>query len=213
MLTRPAESSGFTILELMLVITLAALILGLGIPSLTQFIRNNQLTSAANDLLAAVHIARTEAIKRRLPTEMCFSQNPEAATPACNGNGTQGWVVWVDDADPAASHSNDGNGQIDANEPILLRHSAVPGSLTLVSKPGGNAGYITFMGTGFARAASDDIAGVVICDQRGNQIQYGSDTSTARGLLIGTTGRPAITRSHATIAADASLLDNGTCPP
>lgn len=209
----PSAARGFTLFELMLVLAVAGVLVGIGIPSLSQFIRSNQLTSTANDMLAAVHLARAEAVKRRLPTGMCFSSDPTATTPACDGNGTQGWVVWVDDVDPEASNANDGNTVINANEPILLRHEAVSANINLVSKPAGNKGLVAFMDTGFVRVATDDVAGVVLCDKKkGNSAEYGDQNSTARGLLISAVGRPSITRVVGTITTDANLLANGSCP-
>jgi prepilin-type N-terminal cleavage/methylation domain-containing protein len=118
---RSLRARGFTLFELMLVLAIAGVLIGIGAPGLSQFVRANQLTTAANDMLTAVHLARAESVKRRLPTRMCFSSDPSATTPACDGNGTQGWIVWVDDADPEASASADGNGAVEAAEPILLR--------------------------------------------------------------------------------------------
>jgi type IV fimbrial biogenesis protein FimT len=204
------RSRGFTLFELMIVVALTGVLIGLGVPAMTQFVRSNQLTAAANDLLAAVHLARAESVKRRLPTEMCFSQDPSAATPVCNGNGTQGWVVWVDDANPDASNANDNNGVINANEPILLRHSALPGVINIVSKPAGNAGYVAFLDTGFVKVAADDLSGLVMCDPvKGNGAQFGA--SAARGLIISPTGRPSVTRDVTTISGP-DLLNGGTCP-
>lgn len=211
--SRGLTARGFTLFELMLVLAIAGVLIGIGVPSLTQFVRANQMTSAANDMLAAIHLARAESVKRRLPTEMCFSADPSAATPACDGNGTQGWVVWVDDQNPDATHADDDNGVVDANEPILLRHDALPGTINLVSKPASNAGFVAFMDTGFVKVAANDVAGVVLCDsKKGNSAEYGALASTARGLLISPVGRPSITRVVATIATDANLLNNGTCP-
>jgi type IV fimbrial biogenesis protein FimT len=204
---------GFTLFELMLVLAIAGVLIGIGIPSLTQFVRANQLTSAANDMLTAIHLARAEAVKRRLPTGMCFSADPTAATPACDGNGTQGWVVWVDDANPdVVDAANDGDVAIDANEPILLRHTALPTQISLVSKPAGNKGLVAFLDTGFVRVANDDLAGLVLCDKKGNIAQYGAQNSTARGLLISPVGRPSITRVVADISSKPELLNGGSCP-
>jgi type IV fimbrial biogenesis protein FimT len=208
-----AHARGFSLFELMLVLAVAGVLVGIGIPSLTQFIRANQLTSAANDMLTAIHLARAEAVKRRLPTEMCFTTTPNAATPACDGNGTQGWVVWVDDANPdVVDATNDGNGAVNNNEPIILRHGPIPDPVRLVSKPNGNAGYVAFLDTGFVRFANNDLAGLVLCDTKnGNTAQYGAQNSTARGLVISPVGRPSITRDVATIAG-ATLLAGGNCP-
>ena len=72
-----AKSAGFTLLEIMLVIALLAILLGLGAPSFTEFMRNSRITGKANDLLAGLNLARTEAIKRHVPVTVC-------ATPACS---------------------------------------------------------------------------------------------------------------------------------
>lgn len=213
MRTQASRAAGFTLYELMLVLAIAGVLVGIGVPSLTQFVRSNQMTAAANDMLTAVHVARAEAVKRRLPTEMCFSADPNATTPACDGNGTQGWVVWVDDANPDATNANDGNGVVNTGEPIVLRHGALPGNVNIVSKPAANAGYVAFLDTGFVKVAANDVAGVVFCDaKKGNSAEYGPNNSTSRGMLISAVGRPSITRVVSTITSNADLLNGGSCP-
>ena len=59
------KSSGFTLLELMIVVTVLAILLGIAIPSFVETIRQSAVRSQANELLALMHFARTEAIKRR----------------------------------------------------------------------------------------------------------------------------------------------------
>jgi len=194
----PGRAAGFTLLELMLVITIAALILGIGVPNMRQFILNNRMTAAANDLLAAVYTARGEAVKRNTQVMMCFSTSPRAATPDCNGDGTQGWVVFVDAADVDVAAATDNNGVVDGGEPVLLRHDALPGTIRVQSRPAGNKGYVAFNAAGFSRqipSVGTGLAGVVMCDARGNVELYGADNSAARGVLISQTGRPRVTRS------------------
>jgi len=209
---RSARAAGFTLLELMLVITIAAIILGIGVPNMRQFILNNRMTAAANDLLAAIYTARTEAVKRNTQVVMCFSTNPRAAVPNCDGDGTQGWIVFVDDADVDVSAAADNNGTVDAGEPILLRHDALPGTISTQSKPVGNEGYIAFNSAGFSRqipTLGTSLSGVVMCDARGNVATYGAANSAARGVLISQTGRPKVTRSVDEIEDNVFL---GGCP-
>lgn len=204
-----ATQAGFTLLELMLTITVAAVILGLAVPNMRQFLLNNRMTGAANDLLIAVHMARTEAIKRHVQTVMCFSSSPNDAQPPCDGNGTQGWVVFVDDIDPAVSESTDNNGEADAGEVVLLRHSALPGGMSVSSLPAGNMGYLAYNPSGFSRqitAVGTDLQSIRLCDARGNVATYGAANSTARALVISATGRPAITR----VVSEITTL--GGCP-
>jgi type IV fimbrial biogenesis protein FimT len=199
-----AGIAGFTLHELMLVLAIVAVGVALAIPNMRSFLWNNRLTGAANDMLTAVHRARGESIKGHVQTIMCFSADPSAAVPACNGNGTQGWVIFID---------ANNNGQADAATDVILRHGALPATLSIKSTPAGNKGYLAFNPAGFARdiALGTDLSGVVICDSRGNVNTTGPEYSAARGLSITPTGRPKVTRLVSDIAGttDANLAG---CP-
>ena len=119
---------------------------------------NSRMTSSANDVLVGIHAARTEAVKRHQQVIMCFSTSPDANPPVCGGDGTQGWVVFVDDRNPDVVEGNDNNGVPDADEPVVLRHKKLPDGVgDGVRWPAGNAGYIAYNPAGFARkvAASE----------------------------------------------------------
>ena len=58
------RNSGFTLLELMIVITLAAVITAIGIPSFQNTVANQRRTAAVTELALAFNPARSEAIKR-----------------------------------------------------------------------------------------------------------------------------------------------------
>ena len=62
--TTPNSSSGFTIIELMIGITLTAVLLGLAAPPLTQMLANEKVRASAEAMVTAVQTARAEAIKR-----------------------------------------------------------------------------------------------------------------------------------------------------
>lgn len=194
--------SGFTLLELMVAISIGALILGLGIPSFRNYLRSAELTRNANDLLGSFYLARGEAVKRRRNVVVCFSAAPEAATPTCAAGLAQpGWVVYQDtDADLV----------IDAGEAVLQRHAPPSGEVVFGSIPAGNAGYFAYAPTGFGvtLAAGAPFAGIALCDSRGNASANGADLSRARGVIVSAAGRPRVTRSVAEIAG----ADVGGCP-
>jgi len=84
-------SSGFTIVELMITIAIVAILLTVGIPSFRNVILNTRLTSLANEVVASVQIARSEAIKRNATVRLCASAN--GTTCATTGSWEQGWIV------------------------------------------------------------------------------------------------------------------------
>lgn len=58
-----AKGAGFTLVELMVTLAVAAILLTVGVPSFRQLIISNRLTAAANDMVVAINVARSEAIK------------------------------------------------------------------------------------------------------------------------------------------------------
>jgi type IV fimbrial biogenesis protein FimT len=86
--------SGFTLVELMITVSIAAILLGIAIPSFTDTIKSNRLTTQANDFVTALNFARSEAVKRGYQVTLCKST--DGATCVTTGNWAQGWVVFAD---------------------------------------------------------------------------------------------------------------------
>src|SRR5688572_24653737 len=99
-----SRQHGFTLWELLMTLLVAGILLGIGVPNVMQFQRNSAMTAAANDLLTAGLVARTEAVKRRTFVGWCLSNDPLANPPVCasasvvdNSTAGFGYVVWIDD--------------------------------------------------------------------------------------------------------------------
>lgn len=56
--------AGFTLIELMVTIAVAAILLAVAVPSFRHLIISNRLTTAANEVVTALTVARSESIKR-----------------------------------------------------------------------------------------------------------------------------------------------------
>ena len=84
------KQKGFSLIELLVTITLVAVLLVLAVPAFSGSRLNSVLRTSANNLLAGAHLARGEAIKRNSPVTLCVS----ADGLACGtGDWSQGWIV------------------------------------------------------------------------------------------------------------------------
>jgi type IV fimbrial biogenesis protein FimT len=175
---RPAcRQSGFTLIELMIVIAVATVLLGFGIPSMTALMNSNKLTAASNALLSSMRLARSEAFKRNSRVVLCKSRDGVVCTTA--GGWEQGWIVF---------HDADGNGEHDQAEVVIERGNPLPSSLRLT----GNstvARYVSFVATGSARMAGGGFqAGTVtVCNQSATM-------GEARQIVLNAVGRPRVQR-------------------
>ena len=88
--------SGFSLIELMVTIAVAAILLAIAIPSFEEAINTSRLSTASNEMMAGLQAARMEAIRTNQRVALCLSPAPQAATPSCNATGATGWVVFRD---------------------------------------------------------------------------------------------------------------------
>ena len=85
------KATGFTLVELMVAIAILALLTTIAVPSFNQMIASNRLTTQTNGLIAAMNIARSEAIKLNRTVSLCRIAGPN--DDECAGNGT--WTNWA----------------------------------------------------------------------------------------------------------------------
>ncbi len=144
MIMMKISCKGFTLIELMIALALALLLLTLGIPSFKELIQSNRLTTAADDLLAALQLTRSEAIKRGIRITLCKSAN---GTSCSNSGGyEQGWIVFSD---------SNNNVMVDTEELIIRVFAPVyPGSGISLTGNVPVANYISYTADGIARLAN-----------------------------------------------------------
>lgn len=88
---RRGRARGVTVIELMLVVVVLALLFTIAIPSFRNASLGARLSAGANNLLASVQLARSEAIKRNAAMTLCASS--DGVTCAASGGWEQGWIV------------------------------------------------------------------------------------------------------------------------
>lgn len=108
--TRCIGVLGFTLIELMVVVAIAALLSSIAYPAFTEMIEQERLRSTTTDFVDSVNTARSAAIKSGKPVVMCSSNNGTA----CNGTWASGWLIYRDD---------DRDNTLDATEHVINRNT------------------------------------------------------------------------------------------
>jgi len=83
---------GFTIVELMVTVCLAAILFAFAIPSFKQMMVNSRLVTQTNDLIGAINYARSEAITQNTSVSFCRAADETATTCAAS---TANWTFWI----------------------------------------------------------------------------------------------------------------------
>jgi type IV fimbrial biogenesis protein FimT len=143
------KTFGFTLIELMVTVSIAAIVLTLGVPGYTQMIQNNRMSAQANEFVAFLNLARSEAIKRGTRVTLCKS----ADGASCSGSGAwdQGWIVIIDtnnnatadEGAPLAVHSDLGTSSLLGNSSVASYISFVGAGVTQLTSGGFQAGTLT----------------------------------------------------------------------
>ena len=87
-----AHGAGFTLIELMITVALASILLTVAVPSFNQMVVGGRLTAQSNEMVAALSLARSEAIKRNANVTLCRADNDSTNCVAAAGT-WQNWII------------------------------------------------------------------------------------------------------------------------
>lgn len=105
-MNKPASTNarGYTLIELLIGIVVLAILTSVALPSFRDFTRRNAVTTQANAVLADLQYARSDAITRRVVTDICSSTSGTACLASNGYDG--GWLVYHETAPgPTATFS------------------------------------------------------------------------------------------------------------
>ena len=165
----PFRSLGFTLLELMVALTIVGILMAIAAPSFREGLMGVRISGQTNDLMSDLALARSESVKRNQAVFLCASNN-EAT---CEGAAwSDGWIVFAD---------ANGNNAWDDGELPMKSRGRIEGNNTVASNVGLSIGYRPTGITGIGDAT------FVICDTR-------TTPNAGRRIVIGASGRPQVDR-------------------
>lgn len=90
------STGGFTLVELMVTVVILAILLAIGVPSITNLLRDARLSGQADQLVGILKAARIEAIKERKDYTVCPSAAPDTATVCSTtlADWSSGVLIW-----------------------------------------------------------------------------------------------------------------------
>jgi type IV fimbrial biogenesis protein FimT len=163
-----ARSTGFTLIELMITLSVIGLLLLVGLPSMGTWLQNTQLRASADAMQAGLQLARAEALRRNVPVR--FQLVDSLAGGCALSNTGVNWVISLNDATGAC-----GAAESDTDAPrILQKRSGAEGSPNArVLATGGSS--VLFSGLGrvipLAIAGAPPITQIDITNPNGGNCQ------------------------------------------
>ncbi len=122
-----ARGAGFTLVELLIVLTILGIVLGIGVPGFRQTGETARMRTQMQGMLGDILFTRSEAIKRNQTVVMCPSRLGSGGERDCAGVFRDGWVVFPD---------NNRNRELDADEPVLRAAPALRAGLSITNRAG-----------------------------------------------------------------------------
>lgn len=108
---------GFTLLELMIAVSLGVILLGIGAPALSSLLNENTLQFESRSLLKHLRYARSQAVDNQVSVTACLSD----ASDNCVAGSPAYLLVFID---------NNSNNILNNGEQLLARTAVFPSSLT-----------------------------------------------------------------------------------
>ena len=182
------RAGGFTLIELMITISIVAVIAMIGIPAMGDFILNNRIRSQSGNLMLQLTHARSEAMRTASRVTICPGTSGGCADITSEWEWENGWVAFID---------TNSNAALDTGETVISVSAALDGNNTLRSTVFST--YISFRHDGSSGPGQG--GSFALCDSRG----FGDD---ARAIVIALIGRIKVLK--ATEAASFGVTDCGT---
>ena len=207
--TRPPRGAirqrGLTLTELLIVVSIAAVLAAIALPNMSEFVQNNARSARLNDLSTAVNYARSNAVTQRFPAAFCASNAAGTACSAGVGDFANGILVVQANSSTVSRTALPGIG---TGTTQWTRLRVISGTSAATFTLRGDAAFVIFEPNGMPAATVANVK-FIHCDDR----DKGQSLKThARAIVLSATGHAAISRdSNGDGAHDINSV-NLSCP-
>jgi type IV fimbrial biogenesis protein FimT len=146
------HSHGFTLIEMLVVVTIVAILSALALPSFNTMMQKRSAQGAALALISDFRLARSEAVRRSIGVSVCaLAVNSTSACSGAPANWANGWMVFVDPSDSGT------RGTHDAGEEVIRVQQPYSGIATIqqATTPSNTRPYIPYDASGWSKAATE----------------------------------------------------------
>lgn len=170
-----ARQVGFTLNELLVTLGVLGIGLSVAVPGLQSTLQEHRRTSALNNFVGAIHLARSEAVKRNEQVTVCPSQDGQSCDAERWGDG---WLLFAD-ADQDRQRTD--------GEPVVGALDGIPG-VSIHSEEFEN--YFAYRPNGHVMVDDtiNNVGQFTFCDARGPDF--------ARVLVITVSGKPRLAQER-----------------
>jgi len=185
-------SKGFTLIELMITLSVVAILAAIAAPSFSQMIRDHRMTTRANDFLAELQLAKSEAIRRGVQVTMLSA----SGTDEVWDDGWNTFTDWDRDENITGLDANaDNDCDVEDLDCLLREQNSISNSMTIRS--GGTYDqWISFSPVGGVRGSGG--------------LANGTFTICEAGAVAGSGKRIILSASGSARVIDGE--GNGGCP-
>ncbi|HHQ4798054.1 GspH/FimT family pseudopilin [Aeromonas veronii] len=150
------KNAGFTLMELMIAIALGVILLGIGIPSLSNLLGSNNLATQEKSLLNHLNYARQQAISNQQTVTLCLTTTSGTAEECVTGGATR-LLVFID------SNSDQ---KLNGSETTLTASPEFPAELAISA----DAQALRFTPDGTITSDSEVIFSLCVSGEKGIEI-------------------------------------------
>lgn len=197
------KSTGFSFTELLLNVVFLIFLVGVAVPSFSDYLINSEISSLRQSLHSALEDARSDAINLSATVSIC----PSSVTGKCATEWSSGWISFQDDGRGQKGIANDG--VLNGDERVIRSYSGNSHSKISVTEPENYIAVNSISFNALGRPSEDGVELknpllIAICDKQ-------NTSDFARGLVLSEKGFASRTRDYDNDGRHESfgLINNG----